>query len=151
LALFSAYKLQCGFLTLPEPKWETDVSFIEALLLLLLVSRVIGEISEHFGQPAMIGEILAGIILGPSLLGYIQFTSEIKAIADLGVLLLVFLAGMEMDLDVLWKAFRGQGVWIGVAGFTFPMIFGLLIGAIFGMDATRALLLVYVSPLRPCR
>lgn len=114
------------------------MSLIEALLCLLLLARAIGEISEHFGQPAMIGEISAGVILGPSVLGAVHYTSEIQAIADLGILLLVFLAGMEMDLDVLWRSFRGRGAWVGAAGFTLPMILGVLVGLVFGMDTTRA-------------
>lgn len=114
------------------------MSFIVPLLLLLLLSRVIGEISEHFGQPAMIGEILAGIILGPSILGAVKFTSDVQAIANLGVLLLVFLAGMEMDPEILWKAVRGRGIWVGLAGFAFPMILGVIVGLTFRMGTTRA-------------
>lgn len=110
---------------------------IEALLLLLVVSRTIGEISEHFGQPAMLGEIAAGVVLGPSMLGLVPLTPEIKAIADLGVLLLVFMVGMEMNLETLWKSFRGRGVWVGAAGFVFPMVLGMLVGRIFGMNLTR--------------
>ncbi|MGH9454273.1 MAG: cation:proton antiporter [Terriglobia bacterium] len=112
---------------------------IETLLLLLIISRTLGEIVERFGQPAMIGEIAAGILLGPSALGIIRFTPEIKALADLGVLLLVFLAGMEMDLDVLWKSFRGRGAWVGLAGFTVPLALGIGVGMAFGMDKTREL------------
>lgn len=112
---------------------------IEALLLLLLLSRTIGEISEYCGQPAMIGEVAAGVLLGPSILGVVRYTSEIQAIAHLGVLLLVFLAGMEMELDVLWKFFRGRGVWVGVSGFVLPMLLGIGIGIAFRMDTTRAL------------
>ncbi|HVA00501.1 MAG TPA: cation:proton antiporter [Terriglobia bacterium] len=111
---------------------------IESLLLLLLLSRAIGEISEHYGQPAMIGEIVAGILLGPSVLGFVGFSSEIRAIADLGVLLLVFLAGMEMDLETLWKSFRGRGAWVGVAGFLLPMLIGFGVGLAFGLDMTRS-------------
>ena len=110
---------------------------IESLLLLLIVSRMIGEIVERFGQPAMIGEIAAGILLGPSVLKLIHFTPEIRALADLGVLLLVFLAGMEMDLDVLWKSFRGRGALVGLAGFLVPLILGIGVGVAFGMDRTR--------------
>lgn len=110
---------------------------IESLLLLLIVSRMIGEIVERFGQPAMIGEIAAGILLGPSVLKLIHFTPEIKALADLGVLLLVFLAGMEMDLDVLWKSFRGRGALVGLAGFLVPLTLGIGVGIAFGMDRTR--------------
>lgn len=111
---------------------------IEALLLLLLLSRVIGEITEHFGQPAMIGEILAGVLLGPSVLAAVGYSSEIKAIADLGVFMLVFLAGMEMDLETLWKSFRGRGAWVGVLGFIFPMLLGCGVGWALGLDMRRS-------------
>jgi Na+:H+ antiporter len=112
---------------------------IEALLLLLLLSRTFGEISEHFGQPAMLGEIAAGVVLGPSLLGVVHFTDEIKAVADLGVLLLVFLAGMDMNLKTLWNSFRGRGAFVGAAGFVFPMLLGFLVGRAFHLDPTRSI------------
>ena len=114
---------------------------IESLLLLLILSRVLGEIVERFGQPAMIGEIAAGVLLGPSVMGLIHFTPEIKAIADVGVLLLVFLAGMEIELDTLWKAFRGRGAWVSIAGFLVPLVLGVLVGLMFGLDRTRTLFL----------
>ena len=50
------------------------MSLIQSLLLLLLFSRVLGEIASRFGQPSMLGEIAAGIILGPSCLGYVHYT-----------------------------------------------------------------------------
>ena len=115
--------------------------FIEALLLLLLLSRTLGEVSEHYGQPAMLGEIAAGVILGPSVLGVVRFTDEIRALADLGVLLLVFLAGMDMDLPTLWKSFRGRGVFVGAAGFIFPMLLGIAVGLLFGLGTTRSILI----------
>ncbi len=114
---------------------------IESLLLLLIVARVIGEIAERFGQPAMMGEIISGVILGPSVLHIIQSTREIKAIADIGVLLLVFLVGMDMDLDALWKAFRGRGVWVSVSGFAIPLALGIAAGMAFGLDRTRMIFL----------
>ncbi|HKS66109.1 MAG TPA: cation:proton antiporter [Candidatus Acidoferrales bacterium] len=115
------------------------MSLIEALLLLLVLSRVIGEIAERLGQPAMVGEIAAGILLGPSVLGLIQLTPEIKAIADLSVFLLVFLVGMEMDLGELWKAFRGRGAWVGAASFLIPMGLGVLLGLALGMTRIRVI------------
>ncbi|MGA2986975.1 MAG: hypothetical protein ABSG32_24520 [Terriglobia bacterium] len=51
---------------------------IESLLLLLLLSRNIGEISEYCGQPAMLGEVAAGDLLGPSILGVVRYTPEIQ-------------------------------------------------------------------------
>lgn len=115
------------------------MSLIEALLLLLVLSRVLGELAARFSQPSMVGEILAGILLGPSLLGYVQLTPEIKAIADLGVLLLVFLAGMEMDTEGLVASFRGRGVWVSAAGFVVPLLLGMLVGRAFHQDQTRTL------------
>jgi Kef-type K+ transport system membrane component KefB len=112
---------------------------IEALLLLLVASRVFGEIASRYGQPAMIGEILAGIVLGPSVLKMVHFTPEIKAIADLGVLLLVFLAGMEMDMDVLWESIRGRGAWVSAAGFVVPLAMGILVGKVFALGSTRTI------------
>ncbi len=83
------------------------------------------------------GEIAAGVILGPSCLGYVQYTPAIKAIADIGVLLLVFLAGMEMDLDALLDSFRGRKAWVSVAGFLVPLVGGIMLGLVFGMDDMR--------------
>ncbi len=113
------------------------MSLIESLLLLLVLSRVLGEVAGRFGQPAMLGEIAAGILLGPSCFSYIHFTPEIKAISDIGVLLLVFLAGMEMDIDALWTSVRGRGVWVSVAGFVVPLAGGVLVGYAHGLDETR--------------
>lgn len=110
---------------------------IESLLLLLLASRIFGEIAERFSQPSMIGEIAAGILLGPSCLGYVQYSGEIKGIADIGVLLLVFIAGMEMDTSALWQACRGRGAWVSAAGFIVPLLAGMATGYAFGLDTTR--------------
>jgi Kef-type K+ transport system membrane component KefB len=120
------------------PRREDFVQLIEALLLLLILSRTIGEVFEHYGQPTMLGEIVAGVILGPSVFGVVRYTDEIKALADLGVLLLVFLAGMEMNLETVWRSFRGRGAFVGIAGFVFPMLLGVGLGYLFHMGSTRA-------------
>lgn len=115
------------------------MTFIESLLLLLVLSRVLGEIAGRFGQPAMLGEIAAGILLGPSCLSFIHYTADIKAIADIGVLLLVFMAGMEMDLPALWNSFRGRRLWVSAAGFIVPLLAGIMVGYLFGLDNTRTI------------
>jgi Na+:H+ antiporter len=112
---------------------------IEALLLLLVLSRALGEIAGRFGQLAMIGEIAAGVLLGPSVLGYVHFNPEIRAIADIGVLLLAFMVGMEMDMDALWASFRGRGAWVSAAGFIVPLGLGILLGWAFGLGQTRTI------------
>jgi Kef-type K+ transport system membrane component KefB len=115
------------------------MSLIVAILLLLAVSRVAAELAERAGQPAMIGEILAGLILGPSLLGLIHESSELTAIADISLLMLVLLAGMEIELQQLFDAFSGRNLWISVMGFVVPLALGIAMGATLGLDANRTI------------
>jgi Kef-type K+ transport system membrane component KefB len=118
---------------------ELNMSLIEALLILLFLSRILGEIAERYGQSAMLAEIAAGVLVGPSLLNFVHYSPEIRAIADLGVLLLVFLTGMEMELGALWRAFRGRGSWVSLAGFVIPLLLGVGVGLVFGLDRTRTI------------
>ena len=115
------------------------MSLIVSILLLLVVSRVAAEIAERVHQPAMIGEILAGLILGPALLGLIHESPELTAIADIGLLMLVLLAGMEIELKQLFDAFMGRNIWISLMGFIVPLVLGIGTGAMLGLDAHRTL------------
>jgi Kef-type K+ transport system membrane component KefB len=109
-----------------------SVPLVVSLLLLLLLARLLGEIFERFNKPAMIGEVLAGIILGPSLLNVVAYNEQIKVLSDLGVLLLVVLAGLEIGFDELREALRRKYSWISILGFTIPFAVGTLIGHLFG-------------------
>lgn len=124
------------------PVISQSMPFVVELLLLLLTARMFGEIMERFNQPAMIGEVLAGVILGPSLLGFAVFTNEIKVISDLGVFLLVILAGFEIDIEELRKSIRGRNAWIAIMGFIIPMFSGFVIGIIFEL---QIMLTVFLS------
>ena len=85
-----------------------ELPFFVNLLLLLVVARIFGEIMERFKQPAMIGEILAGVLLGPSMLNFIHRTEDLKVISELGVFLLVIIAGLEINFDDIIKSIRGK-------------------------------------------
>jgi len=115
------------------------MTLIIAILFLLIVSRVAAELAERVGQPAMIGEIVAGLILGPALFGLIQQSPELTAIADIGLLMLVLLAGMEISLDQLFDAFTGRNLWISIMGFVVPFGLGLGLGVALGLDAHRTI------------
>lgn len=113
------------------------LSFLIIVSVILISARVLGEVFRKFKQPAVIGEILAGIILGPSLLGAIApdvfqnlFTSEkgvpykaFDGLAQIGIILLMFIAGFEVDL----KQIRLQGkkaASISLMGLLFPFALG---------------------------
>ncbi len=108
-----------------------ELPFFAALLLLLVLARFFGELFERMGQPAMIGEIIAGIILGPSVLNFIHRTEELKVISDLGVFLLVILAGLEINFDDILKSIRGRNIFVSLLAFFIPIGSGFLVGQAF--------------------
>ena len=95
----------------------------------------------RLGQPAIVGEIMAGIILGPAMLGLIHPTQPLAGISELSVFLIVLSAGLEMELGDVVQAFRGRGLVVAACGFFIPFFSGLLLGAIFRMDAMRTVFL----------
>ncbi len=112
-----------------------DLPFFTNLLILLVTARFFGEVFERFKQPAMIGEIIAGIILGPSLLNLIHRTEEIKVISELGIFLLVIIAGLEINIDDILKSLRGKNIIISLMAFFVPLLSGLAVGHFFGLEA----------------
>lgn len=85
--------------------------FLLAVGLLIACARLGGLASQRLGQPAVLGELLAGVLLGPSLIDFFrlpwftdaQLSGSLKHLADLGVIFLMFLAGLEIDLKELVK------------------------------------------------
>jgi len=118
------------------PLLHSAIPFTLLLLILLLAAKVMGEMFERFKQPAMIGEVLAGIILGPSVLSLIEPSQELVVISDLGILMLVILAGMEIEVDDLRNSIRGKRFWVALLTFLVPLLSGLFIGLGFGFDYT---------------
>ena len=75
--------------------------FILQIVIILLATKIAGQVSIRLGQPSVLGKILVGIILGPALLGWVQDTEILTIFSQIGVLLLMFLAGLETDLKDL--------------------------------------------------
>jgi Kef-type K+ transport system membrane component KefB len=73
-------------------------TFLLAFAAALLGGKLFGELAERIGQPAVLGELAAGVLLGPALLGLVSLTAGILLIAEIGVLLLLFEIGLETDL-----------------------------------------------------
>ena len=111
-----------------------ELPFFTNLLILLVVAKVFGEIFERFKQPAMIGEIIAGIIVGPSLLNIVHRTEDIKVISELGIFLLVIIAGLEINLDDILKSLKGRNIIISLMAFFVPILSGIAVGYYFDKD-----------------
>jgi Kef-type K+ transport system membrane component KefB len=111
-----------------------ELPFFTNLLILLVTARFFGEIFERYKQPAMIGEIIAGIMLGPSLLNIIHRTEDIKVISELGIFLLVIIAGLEINIDDILKSLKGRNIIISILAFSIPFASGITVGYLFGQD-----------------
>jgi Kef-type K+ transport system membrane component KefB len=107
------------------------------LLLLLFAARLLGEISQKLKQPAVIGEIIAGVILGPSILGNIEFISPyvnlyqypsvmLEIVSLLGALMLLFITGYEIDLGLIKHHFKSASS-TALGGLVIPFLSGFFI------------------------
>lgn len=111
---------------------------IVTLLLLLALAWIFGALAEHVGYPAMMGEILAGIIFGPAILGILQPSPILDVLAELGVFLLMVYVGMEIDLHALFEL-GPQSLMVAIGGFILPFGLGFLAGEFIGASIEQAL------------
>jgi Kef-type K+ transport system membrane component KefB len=116
------------------------------LVIIITAAKIGGYVSYRFGQPAVAGEVLVGLILGPSVLNFLQWPTftdphldeTIIHLAELGVLLLLFIAGLDLHLSDLMKS--GQvAVLTGLLGFVFSMGMGFALASAFSFDLRQAL------------
>lgn len=97
--------------------------FILGLLLILVSARVFAEIFSYLRIPPVLGEVFAGILIGPSVLGIVEVNQIIKILAEIGIILLLFEVGLETDLKKLQK--EGiKSVIVAVFGALIPFIGG---------------------------
>jgi Kef-type K+ transport system membrane component KefB len=108
------------------------------ILIVLLAAKVAAELADRVNVPAVVGEIAAGIIIGPSVLGWVHSTQSLQTLAQLGVILLLLEVGLEMDLAELGSVGKAA-VLVAVAGVTVPMVTGAGAGLALGMSGKEAL------------
>ncbi|MCS1350511.1 cation:proton antiporter [Mechercharimyces sp. CAU 1602] len=116
---------------------EDPYFFLLEFFVILLAVKIAGHLSKKLGQPAVFGELLVGIILGPALLGWIEIQigehSTLSSLAEVGVILLMFLAGLETDVDEFRKTALGSSL-TAVGGVVLPLVGGYAAGIMFGFD-----------------
>lgn len=86
-----------------EPQCK-PMTFFVVLLIVLLAARIFAELAARLKAPSVIGELLAGAVLGPSLLGWVEPIEAIKLMAEIGIILLLFEVGLETDPKQLARA-----------------------------------------------
>ncbi len=111
---------------------------LTALLLILVVAWALGSVFSRFGLPVMLGELLAGILLGPPILGLISPTPGIELIAEFGIFFVMFYTGLELDprelLEHIWPSLA-----VALGGFVLPFVLGYFTARAFGGTMYQAL------------
>src|SRR4051794_28814647 len=109
-------------------------------MLLLVVGRILGELMQRIGQPAVMGQLLAGVMLGPSVLGLFapdiqhmlfppraEQKAMLDAVSSLGILMLLLLTGMETNLELVTRV-RRTALSISLSGIVIPFACGFALG-----------------------
>jgi Kef-type K+ transport system membrane component KefB len=114
---------------------------LTSLLLLLVLARLFGQIFRRLNQPSIVGEMLAGVLLGPSVLNLIHANIALSSIAELAIFLVVLSAGLEMNFEDIYDALLSRGIVVALLGFIIPMLAGLSIGIAYDLDLMRTIFL----------
>lgn len=103
-----------------------SASVLLALFVMLAAAKLMAEIFERLRQPAVVGEILAGVIIGPSLLGWVAPTDLINILAEIGVIFLLFTVGLETKPQAIFQVGR-RALVVAVLGVILPFAAGYAI------------------------
>jgi len=101
------------------------MEFLLALLILLLFAKGFGELFHHYGFSPLIAEVMVGIVLGPALLGLITPDASIEAVAMLGLVVMMLVAGMNSRFDLLVKV-KTKAIIIALCGVSLSLVLGFL-------------------------
>lgn len=114
------------------------MAFLGTLCLILVLTTLAGNFANRLGVPAVIGELVIGILIGPAILDWVQLNSLVNLFADIGVVILMFLGGLESNLELLMKYLR-PAIVVATLGVIFPIALMGLASWWWGFSALEAL------------
>jgi len=122
---------------------ESHGTDITGVAITAAVAVLSGLVLRRMGQPAVVGYILAGVLLGPSAAGLVRQSEEVRTLAELGVILLLFLIGMELSLKAFMRVIRPAAtVVLGQVAASLAIAYGF--GAILDWPAAQSLVIGFV-------
>src|SRR3954452_4435234 len=113
------------------PEAHSAVQIPLSMLVVFASAKLLSELFERLGQPGIVGEILAGILIGPHVLGWMSPNEVLTILADLGVMFLLFRVGLEVKASELMRV-GGAAVIVAVAGVILPFAMGWGIATLAG-------------------
>ena len=108
------------------------------LTIILIVAKVAAEVSDRIHVPAVIGEIVAGILIGPSVLGLVNTGDMLSFLAELGVIMLLIQVGLETDIVEL-KSVGRASILVAIIGVVLPMLLGFGVSSMLGESINTSL------------
>ncbi|MBN7275326.1 sodium:proton antiporter [Ligilactobacillus pobuzihii] len=106
---------------------------IGSLCLILLATALAGHFSARLNFPPVIGQLLIGVVVGPAVLNWIHPGNFVEIFSEVGVVILMFIGGLESDLGLL-KKYLAPSLLVAVAGMIFPIVGAYLVGHFFGLN-----------------
>lgn len=117
-----------------------EFEFFFQIALILLSTKLAGDLSVRLGQPSVLGKLIVGIVIGPAVLGWIENSELLTQLSNVGVILLMFMAGLETDLEEL-NANRNSSLAVALGGIVLPFVGGYVAGLVMGMEQGNAVFL----------
>ncbi len=109
-----------------------------ALFIMIAAAKLMAELFERLRQPAVVGEILAGVIVGPSVLGWVRPSEIIGIVAEIGVIFLLFMVGLETKPQSVYRVGK-KAMLVGTLGVILPFIAGYFIALLWGGSFIEAM------------
>lgn len=107
------------------------------IAIILIASKIAGSISVRLGQPSVLGKLLIGIVLGPTVLGLVNETETLAELSQIGVILLMFIAGLETDLDEFKRTGKAS-TFVGFGGIIVPLVLGYFTGTMLHLNTMQS-------------
>lgn len=114
------------------------MELLRDLTLILLATTIVGHYSTRIGIPAVIGQLLVGVVMGPAMLGWLKLSSSLDSFAQIGVIILMFIAGLESDLQLL-KRYLKPSVLVALLGVVIPVGGSYLVARAYNLPLTESL------------
>ena len=108
--------------------------------MVLITTSLAGHFSRRIGIPAVIGQLLVGILIGPAVLGWVHNNAFMHTFSEIGVIILMFIAGLESDLGMLKKYFK-PALAVAFSGVVFPVVLIYFFGKLFHFSFEQAIFL----------
>lgn len=122
---------------------NTELLILIDLAIVIVLAKMLEEIMTRLGQPPILGDLLAGIIIGPSVLGLITVTHNVEVVGWLGIVVLIFLAGLETDIETA-KKYGFDAILVALGGVALTFVLAFILASIFRYSFMTALFIATI-------